>query len=164
MNRFFAVSVACGVFCASTLGAADISHRHPGEAGDLGVGVVLGSPTGLTMKYWLDQSNAFDASLAWKFGHDDRLAMSADYLWHITLSDVYSLPGKLPFYAGAGLRVLAGDDSEAGLRIPLGLAFLFHDAPIEIYGEIVPVVRFAPDIDSDLDGGVGFRYYFRPRI
>jgi len=62
----------------------------------------------------------------------------------------------------AGLRVLAGDHPEAGLRIPLGLSYLLSQAPVEIFAEIVPVVEFAPDTSGEVDGAIGVRYYFKP--
>ena len=61
------------------------------------------------------------------------------------------------------MRVLAGDHSEAGIRIPLGITYLVHTAPLEVFAEIVPVVRFAPDTAGDVDGAVGVRYYFKTR-
>jgi hypothetical protein len=162
MKPLHAGIIACSLFMTSAVARADWSWRQPGQPKDFGAGVVLGSPTGFTMKYWMDQISAFDGSLAYKFGHEDRFAITADYLWHIPLPVAASFPGKLPFYVGGGLRVLTGNDSEAGIRIPLGLSLLLGNAPIEFFAEVVPVVRFAPDTDADLDGGVGLRYYFKP--
>ncbi len=140
-----------------------VSARLVGESGDFGAGVVLGSPTGLTAKYWLGGHRAIDGTLAWKFGHEDQLEIAADHLWHHTFpNSSASVRGWLPFYFGLGVRVLAGDDAEAGVRIPLGLSYMVQDAPVEFFAEIVPVVEFAPDTDADIDGGIGVRYYFNP--
>ena len=55
--------------------------------------------------------------------------------------------------------MIAGDRSQAGLRLPLGLSYLMNQT-YRIFAEIVPVVRFAPDTGGDVDGGIGVRYYF----
>ncbi len=137
------------------------SSVQPGEAGDFGLGAILGSPTGLSLKYWFGPQAAIDGGFAWHFGHDGNVDIHSDYLWHIR-SRYWAVPnGQLPFYIGAGLRVIAGRHSEAGLRIPLGVSYLIQNAPLEVFAEIVPVMRFAPDTAADLDGGIGVRYYFK---
>ncbi|OGR93020.1 MAG: hypothetical protein A2992_04585 [Elusimicrobia bacterium RIFCSPLOWO2_01_FULL_59_12] len=142
---------------ASSAGAA----KQPGEPRDFGVGAIFGSPTGLSMKYWLTDVSAVDAAMAWHFGDDDRFQIHSDYLWHITLPSLKVAEGRLPAYVGVGLRVLAGNDSEAGVRIPLGMSYLVERAPLELFAEIVPVVEFAPDTEGEIDGGVGIRFYFK---
>jgi len=143
---------------------AAASRTSPGQAGDFGVGAVFGSPMGLSSKYWLSDDRALEGQLAWKPGDDDRLEMSLDHLWHHAFFTNPSIDGRLPFYGGLGLRVLAGDDSEAGIRFPLGVSFLCKDAPVEFFAEIAPVMRFAPDLGGDVDGGIGVRYYFIPHF
>ncbi len=134
---------------------------QPGQAGDFGLGAMFGAPTGLSMKYWFTESTALDGALAWHFGDDQRLQIHADHLWHIPVPSWNVPNGRLPVYVGAGLRVIAGDHPEAGVRIPLGLAYLAAKAPIEVFAEIVPVVEFAPDTSGELDGAIGVRYYFK---
>lgn len=139
------------------------ARTMPGEAGDFGAGGIVGSPTGLSAKYWLNSRDAFDAAVAWHFGHVDQLQLHSDYLYHYTVPNL-STRGRLPLYFGGGLRVLAGDDSSAGIRFPLGASFLFPEAPVEVFAEIAPVLEFAPDTEGSLDGGVGVRFYFRPGL
>ena len=69
--------------------------------------------------------------------------------------------GRLPVYFGLGLRVLAGGHAQAGIRLPLGLSYLADRAPVEVFAELVPVLKFAPDTGGDVEGGVGVRYYFK---
>ena len=47
------------------------------KAGDAGVGVILGAPTGITGKLWLDGTKAIDIGLGW---HSE-LTVYGDYLW-----------------------------------------------------------------------------------
>ena len=137
------------------------TSAQPGQARDFGVGAILGSPTGFSLKYWLTDTTAVDGAFAWHFGDHNRFQFHADHLWHIRLPEVNVPDGRLPFYVGAGLRVISGPDAEAGVRIPLGLSYLLSKAPLEFFAEIVPVIDFAPDTEADLDGGIGVRYYFR---
>src|SRR3982751_3790765 len=81
-----------------------------------------------------------------------------DYLWH-SFSSFNVASGRLPFYAGAGARVLLGDSSQLGLRLPLGLSYLFPNDPIETFAEVAPVVRLTSGIGADIDGLVGVRFY-----
>jgi hypothetical protein len=138
-----------------------LAAPQPGQPGDFGLGAMFGAPTGLSFKYWWTNTAALDGGLAWHFGGDSRFQVHADHLWHINVSGWNVPNGRLPAYVGAGLRVLAGDHPEAGIRIPLGLSYLAAKAPVEIFAEIVPVVEFAPDTSGELDGAIGVRYYFK---
>jgi hypothetical protein len=153
LSLFFAALLPMVIF-------SPVEGAQPGKTGDLGLGVILGSPTGLSGKYWLTPKTAVDGALAWHFGRDDRLQIHSDFLWHIPIRQLEVPNGEMPGYVGAGLRVITGNRSEAGLRIPLGLAYLFRPAPLEFFLEIVPVMEFAPDTDAELDAGIGVRYYF----
>jgi hypothetical protein len=139
--------------------APAISYSDPGG---IGVGVIVGDPTGVTAKGWLDEHSAIAGGFGWSFGHRDSPHIYADYLYHLMdLIEVDS--GKLPLYFGAGGRVLfeRDRDNRAGIRFPVGLAYLCEGKPIEIFGEIVPVLDLSPTTKTDLTGGVGIRYYFR---
>jgi hypothetical protein len=134
---------------------------QPGTAGDLGVGVIIGSPTGLSAKYWITRMRAVDVALAWDLsGDDDRFEVHADHLWHFDFN-VSGMQGRLPLYVGLGGRLLTGHDAQAGLRVPFGLSYLFPKTPIELFAEIVPVFDFTPDSDTSVNGGAGVRFYFK---
>ena len=124
----------------------------------IGAGVILGEPTGLSLKFWVSSKNAFDAAVAWS-AIDDFLYVHADFLIHnfdiIDVSD-----GQLPLYFGIGGKVGFGNDLRVGARVPIGLDYLFSGAPVDIFVEIVPGLTLIPDIDFDIDGGIGIRYWF----
>lgn len=155
--RLLSLAVLCTVLFAGVTHA----DPQPGQPGDFGLGAIIGEPTGLTAKYWYSPRVAIDGGVAWHFGGEDRIQIHADHLWHIPLSALQVPNGSMPLYVGGGLRVIAGDNSEAGFRIPLGTSFLFSQVPVELFGEIVPVVEFAPDTEAELDFGIGVRYYFK---
>src|SRR5258708_2242053 len=49
-------------------------------SGNFGLGVMLGEPTGLTLKSWTSGSTAFDVGVSYSFDH--YVELLADYLWH----------------------------------------------------------------------------------
>ncbi len=135
---------------------------------DLGVGVIVGEPTGLSVKYWLDDQQALDGAVGWSFSGEDSFHLHADYLVHRfdffkNPKDAEGLAGTA-FYYGVGARLKDkdhDDDTAFGIRIPLGITHLFADAPFDLFAEIVPLVDLTPDVDLDLNVAVGLRFYFR---
>jgi len=129
---------------------------------ELGVGVILGEPTGLSAKKWLSSEHAIDAALAWSFSHDTRIQVHGDYLYHRSRAfATEGTSGTIPFYFGIGGRMVLGgdDDANIGARFPVGLGKTLRSAPIELFLEIVPILDLAPDTEFDLNGAVGVRYY-----
>jgi hypothetical protein len=126
----------------------------------VGIGFMVGEPTGLTLKSWTGGNNAFALGVAWSLEPTDAITIQGDYLWHNfdVFDDIDS--GALPLYYGIGARViLAEDDVHIGARIPVGLNYLFEDAPIGIFLEVAPIFDFAPNTEFDIDGVLGIRFY-----
>ena len=131
------------------------------EDDNLGLGVVLGEPTGITAKYVLNDKSAIDAGAGWETSGDDRIHVYADYLLYV--NDLFDVgTGSLPLYFGAGIRFISieDDDDELGIRLPVGIEYIFPKLPVRIFGEIVPVLDLTPDTEIDVDGGVGILYFF----
>lgn len=126
-----------------------------------GLGIMIGEPTGITFKSWTSDINAFDIGLAWSVGRYDAISIHADYLWHRFGVFNELETGQMPVYYGIGGRMVLGDlDTYIGVRVPVGLAYLFEDAPVELFIELAPIVNLAPDTEFDMDGALGVRYYF----
>lgn len=128
---------------------------------DLGIGFMVGEPTGLSLKSWTDGNNAFDLGLAWSLGRYDAINIHGDYLWHNynVFNEVDE--GTLPLYYGIGGRlILAENDAIIGARIPVGVNYLFDDSPIGLFLEVAPIINLIPSTDFDVDGGLGVRFYF----
>ncbi len=133
-----------------------------------GMGLILGEPTGISAKLWTSNDNAFDFAVAWSFNnyhHDNHhnnngdILFQADYVWHF-FNAISVSSGKLPIYVGIGGRVVFADDPSFGIRIPIGINYLFADAPIDVFLELVPILDLSPETDFGVGGGLGIRYWF----
>lgn len=125
----------------------------------LGVGLIIGEPTGISGKIWTGNNTAIDGALAWSFGDNAQLHIHADYI--IYKFDMIQVDeGKLPIYFGIGGRIKLNDSTKLGVRIPVGINYLFEDAPIDMFFEIVPILDLLPSTKLNFNGGVGIRYFF----
>ena len=128
------------------------------ERGPLGLGLILGEPTGISAKLWLGDLHAVDAAVAWSFP-DDAFYVHANYLFHIT--DLISVDtGQLPVYFGVGGKISLRDDPRVGVRVPVGLNYLFESTPLDAFVEIAPGIGLYPSTRFDLGAAIGIRYYF----
>lgn len=123
----------------------------------LGVGVILGEPTGLSAKVWTSSKTAFDAAAAWSLLGEGYIHVHADALVHAYPFRVDS--GKLPVYMGLGGRLLLADNPAIGVRIPFGIAYQFHSAPFDIFLEVAPILDILPATDFSYNSAIGIRYY-----
>ena len=131
---------------------------------DIGIGVILGEPTGISGKMWWDENIAFDGGLAWSLVDDTCLNIHADMLWHNwdVLVDAFEVEdsGKLPLYYGIGGRLRAGDDTKLGARFVIGASYIFEHAPFDIFLEIVPIMNIVPKTEVDINASLGGRFWF----
>jgi hypothetical protein len=155
MRRVFAL--ACAL--VPTVAAA----RGP-EGRSIGIGVCLPEPSGFTLEAYVTHNTAIDLAVGWDtfsdrdaYGHFDYLVMPVDLARGGSVS--------VPIYLGLGAFLLeANSDLYFGARVPLGLAFNFRTAPLQIFGEVALRILIAaphePADRLDLDGDVGFRLFF----
>lgn len=157
-----------GLVCWAVLGMALSmllpSYGYGASSGDQGVGVMLGNPTGVSGKFWLDDRVAIDGAFGIAQGELDThvtLLLHDEQLLKTLGIQKTSSAKVLPVYIGAGPRILFDDDTEVGLRVPLGLSYFPDKSEWEFFGELAPVIRFTPSSGLDLDFAVGARYYFK---
>jgi len=50
---------------------------------------------------------------------------------------------------------------KVGVRIPVGINYIFAKAPLDIFLEIVPMLELVPRTEFNLNGGIGIRYFFK---
>lgn len=148
---------------ACALGLGSVSAQQAGTTNSFGVGIILGEPTGVSAKLWLDRTSALDLAAGWNL-REDNFYVHMDYLFHF-YRIVLDGGARLPFYAGLGPKFdidFQGDDTSltAGLRVPVGFSYLFGGAPLDVFLEIAPTVLLYPSTDIDFGGGIGIRFYF----
>lgn len=135
------------------------AQANSGNGGNFGIGLMIGEPTGLSIKSWNGENTGFNIGAAWSLsGRNEAIHLHADFLFHSWFSDINR--GKLAFYYGFGGRVIFADDPTIGVRIPLGLNYVFENIPFDIFVEAVPIFEFTPDTEFAGNGAFGIRYYF----
>ena len=146
---------------------------HAEERG-FGAGIIVGETAGLSVKKWLGGGAGVDRGLSWSGGGDQTVRLHIDYLRH----NYRLLREVAPKGAGTRLSVFYGiggdakidnitsnditsDDVDLGIRFPVGINYLFRDAPMGIFAELVPTLAVRPETEFKWGGAVGIRYYFR---
>lgn len=165
--------VLAAVTCASLAASAPAAAEDGAEKGSLGLGLIIGEPTGISGKLYLQDDQAIQAALGFTFVTGGFHA-HADYVFHpwiLEERDAFTLPA----YVGPGVRVLqhkggrdADDDFRIGPRAVAGLLFDFKEIPLDVFVEVAGIVelRFGSNDDAvnglgvALNGGLGARYYF----
>jgi hypothetical protein len=145
------------------LGLALLSGGVLAEDGGFGIGVIAGEPTGLSGEMWLTKSTAIDAAAAWSFGAgEDAFLIHSDYLFY-NMGWIDVKTGTMAVYFGLGGRVKFATDTQVGIRIPVGLDYMFEGAPVDIFGEIVPILDLVDKTELNLAAALGVRYFFGRR-
>lgn len=125
----------------------------------IGVGMIIGEPTGISAKIWMENNVSFDAAAAWSVGDYDFFNFHIDYLFH--KYDIINYEeGTFPIYFGVGGKVILKDESEVGIRFPLGIEYIFDDLPLDIFIELAPILNVLPGTSFRFDGAIGIRYFF----
>lgn len=164
-----AVVVLALVAAASPARADDdepVIKGRPVDKGTLGVGIILGEPTGVTAKLYLKDDQAIQAAIGSAF-IGGGFQVHADYVWHPwILQDKDSF--VLPAYIGPGIRIFEHDSGpdhnlELGIRGVVGLLFDFKNVPLDAFLEVagVPEYEFGgKGFNFAFNAGAGVRYYF----
>lgn len=126
-----------------------------------GLGLIIGEPTGVSFKTFVAERRAIDGALAWSFRHDGSFHLHVDHLWH-NFDLIHPGKGRMPLYYGVGGRLTApsNDDLNLGVRVPVGLAYMFDGAPVDVFLEIVPILELVPSSDVTFNAALGGRFYF----
>ena len=149
-------------------GDTDVSGGDRQDKGVLGIGIVLGEPTGICAKLYLADDRAIAAAVGSAF-IGGGIQASGDYLFHpyiLQKRDAF----VVPFYVGPGVRVIdyRGGDTHygaIGLRAVAGILFDFkNDVPIDAFMEAAFVLEYGfgagHGVAPAINAGAGVRYYF----
>lgn len=174
-----AASFIIFAFAVSAPANAALKTARPGSpetSHPFGLGVVLGEPTGITGKYWIDRRTAIDTNFSYSF--DDYFLLYADYLYHFPSAFGHSsaFVSQLNPYVGLGAELMIqsqdtgtknrtyfrSDQGSAGfaIRIPLGIEWRPSGPPLGVFVEIAPGVGVVPATFGFVQGGIGARFYF----
>ncbi len=140
----------------------------------MGLGLVLGTPTALSAKYWLANNAAVDFGIGLDFAD---ATIFGDYLLEFpgVFAGRSTISRELAPYIGFGLlfhshgstyhRYTPYEDRHyhstyLNLRVPLGIEWLTPKVPLGVFLEIVPSLYLVPGIGLEIMGGIGIRYYF----
>jgi hypothetical protein len=141
-----------------------------GEVAPLGVGLQLGYPTDISVKYFVNDkagpSFHLGTSLVW-LGFHSRLQWEGQFA---KLADGSAASFDLYAVGGLTLNVLFGDDTKVrpGVLGGIGGELRVHGFPLAAYAEVTPVLFPFDLVKPELPpvtvyGGVGVRWHFRPR-
>lgn len=139
-------------------------------AGNLGLGLIIGSPTGFSGKYVLARNSAVEINAGWSFGDHTGFHVTGDYqhLFKGVVHDEYGKPLETVIpYMGIGGRAKirstgdsANDETEFAVGVRMGGGIEYMISQVGIFLELYPVVNIIPSTDFDFEGGLGARYYF----
>lgn len=136
-------------------------------AGDLGLGVLLFSPVGLSSNYYLSNTRSLDGAISWNSG--DRASsfyLHSTYLHH--QRNLLSVEKeKFDVHYGVGGRLInkkttPSDESktELGIRGVTGLGYFWKAIPLQGFAEFALTFTVLPSSSIDAWLGLGARYYF----
>ncbi|MBM4162644.1 MAG: hypothetical protein FJ217_16285 [Ignavibacteria bacterium] len=155
MKRLFVVGVTILV-CSSIAFSSSSSNRK------WGFGVVLGAPSGFSLKYWESSRVAYQGSIGGMWGGG--LMIGADYLVH---ENALRNP-SVPFYYGPGIFI--GDAGfggptysrgklALGIRGAFGVDYLARDHPFDISFELGPALLLTPVLGMGIEVSIAVRFY-----
>lgn len=140
---------------------------------DFGFGIILGDPTGGTLKFWTGNTNAVAVS----FGNSyyGKFRIGGDYLWHINAfrSNIVNL------HAGVGGVIGIGRNNDSwyytrnkknwyydeekdlnlGIRGVFGINVIPRNTPLEMFAEFGLLMGFQPAVGSAAEAAIGIRFY-----
>ena len=148
-------------------GAGASTEGRPSDKGTLGIGLIIGEPTGITARLYLADDKAIQAAAGSAF-IGGGLQIHGDFVLHPwILQDRDSF--VLPVYIGPGVRLIQYDGGRTdpnhfafGLRAVGGLLFDFKEVPLDAFVEVAGVLEydFTTGAGIALNAGAGARYYF----
>ncbi len=145
-----------------------------------GIGLQLGYPTALTIKYMLRPDQGIVAGVGGfsGFAYDvGAFSLHVDYVYHpmlLTAGEAY----QVTWYVGGGGNLIVFNNPRQrtflpgvtyyyyptniwlAARVPLGLNLALTQVPFEIYLEAVPSVLVFPSLSFGLGFAIGGRFYF----
>ena len=169
-------------FCASTPSSSDSSSTMKSlerpmnltKTKDLGLGLKWGALTGLSLKYWASETEAWDYTAAFS---DNNTTIGVDYIIHFREATADLLDDRFakniaPYIGGGLLASFGGSKSNVELfnhdkseintafRIPIGLEYLPTNVRLGLFAELGLGLGIAPKTYTFATADIGGRFYF----
>ncbi len=150
--------ISLPAFSAGKSSGKKSSKSSSYSGGQVGVGLIVGSFSGLNIRILGSGNSAVNLDLAWD-SHDNTLVV-ADYIIN-NRKPISSMNG-FPVYYGIGLKASDCGDDTLGFRFVLGSNFRLTDIDknMELFLELAPGLIVVDHTEGDFDLGLGLRYYF----
>ncbi|MCC7073670.1 MAG: DUF3996 domain-containing protein [Deltaproteobacteria bacterium] len=161
----------------TTLAAAGAASTPQGR--QFGIGLELGYPVALTIKYMLKPDQGIAAGLGvfsgFVYNHSS-VTIYVDYVYHphlLTTGEAFALT----WYLGGGAQVIINDRFSTpwvpgimysgwgygsvwfAARVPIGVSLTLAQAPLEVFLEAAPSVLVFPVLSFGVGGAIGMRFY-----
>ncbi len=146
---------------AATTGAVTATRAN--QQGHLGLGGIIGEPTGASIKYVIDELFAVQGAVGLSI-IEKGFWLGADFL--LQFRNVFTQDGRWPLYVGGGIIIQDRGNSgktnkgetSLGLRAVAGVEFHALER-LSIFGEVSVQPFIIPSIDFGVGLGVGARYW-----
>jgi hypothetical protein len=129
------------------------------EGKQLGAGVSLGWPAGISARYFLNDATSIKGILGWRGGDNGAVFFQADYLLHYNQLPVLDF-GKLQAFYGGGANITLANDPGFGFQLTGGLSLFLNELPLEIGLHLSPGMALLPSTRFRVGTGLAVRYYF----
>jgi hypothetical protein len=138
-------------------------------SGAVGLGGQVGSPSGLSLKFYNEDAPSYDFLAAWDL--DDFFFLNGHATWNFDIN-AENIDQDFEWFVGPGAYIGIderrdddppndefNDEAVIGISGTVGLNFVI-DQRFEFYGRVTPRIDVIPSTDGNVGGGIGFRYYF----
>jgi hypothetical protein len=125
---------------------------------DIGLGIILGDPTGISLL--IEERIALGA--AWSLYNHFHIHVD---VWILNPGIVENLEwylgvgGKFKIFTADSIKKETPDDLAVGVRVPVGLQY-YVIPELELFIEAAPGIQLFPATAFDVDAGLGIRYHF----
>ncbi|MEJ2050762.1 MAG: OmpA family protein, partial [Calditrichota bacterium] len=158
MKSILTKTVLCGLILVGTATA---------QPGKIGLGVLAGTTTGINARYWPNANRSLHLTAAWGNSPQSYMILQGSYVFYnFHILPIHIGDGQWPLYFGVGLHTRVSQETEIGLRAPVGISYIFPITPLEIFAEVSPTVTLNPSLAigdphvGKVEARVGVSYYF----
>jgi hypothetical protein len=155
MKNRFKILQLC--FLAALLCIAPISANA--NNGMSGIGIIIGNPTGISLKFPNDKETHFNAVISWALKNDPDIYLHVDYIFKTFAPIAFTQQFSMTPIIGVGGR-LESTHGNSGIRLPFGLTHKLQKNPIEFLIEIIPALDIFPATDFNVGVAFAVRYLF----